>query len=858
MTLACSCRQRSARRLLFDAPLSYPRSVVAVRDPEVGAALLASTEMRRIATARELPPTGRAQLGQFFTPAPVADIIAGLADIKQPRLRVLDPGAGVGSLAASVVARAAREAPELVLDITAVEVEPLLAEPLAETLRHCERVGQGKVTCHQVQEDFLTWAADRLPSSLSAQVAGVARFDVVVMNPPYRKINNASAERRVLAQAGVETTNLYTAFLALGQNLLDEGGQLVAITPRSFCNGTYFRGFRQRFLNEMALRAIHVFESRKTAFAEDDVLQENVIFAATKSVEQSTVMLSASDGHEDDLFAVREVPYSDVVRPDDPESFIHIVIDKRNAEIARRMSALPCLLKDLGLTVSTGRVVDFRAREHLRSLPVPGSVPLIYQGHVRPGGIEWPSDRVRKPQSITVTEDTRSLFLPRGHYVLTKRFTAKEERRRVVAGVFDPETVPGEVVAFENHTNVFHEAGKGLPVHVARGVAAFLNSGHVDTFFRQFSGHTQVNSGDLRSLRYPTRDELERLGAALPAGAPDQEALDRLVQEHVPALAGLTGEDSLSVQRKMAEALAILEKLEMPREQQNERSALTLLALCGLHPDDDWSSATAPLCGITPMMAFFAEQYGKNYAPNTRETVRRKTVHQFMAAGLIVHNPDRPDRPVNSPKATYQIEQSALKLLQSFGHPGWDDLLAAYKGTRQSLVARWATERDMNRIPVVLPDGSEVTLSPGGQNVLIKEVVDGFCSRFTPGGQVLYVGDADEKWAVYDEAGLRDLGVTIEEHGKMPDLVVYYGGRDWLVLVEAVTSHGPVNGKRHEELRQLFRHSTVGLVFVTAFLDRRTMAKYLPEISWETEVWCADSPSHLIHFNGWRFLGPYE
>jgi hypothetical protein len=149
-------------------------------------------------------------------------------------------------------------------------------------------------------------------------------------------------------------------------------------------------------------------------------------------------------------------------------------------------------------------------------------------------------------------------------------------------------------------------------------------------------------------------------------------------------------------------------------------------------------------------------------------------------------------------------------------------------------------------------------LSPGGQNVLIAALIAEFCPVFTPGGRVLYVGDADEKFAIFDETALAALGVRVEEHGKMPDLVVHDGERDWIVLVEAVTSHGPVDPKRHDELQALFASSTAGLVFVTAFFDRRTLAKYLGDIAWETEVWVAESPTHLIHFNGERFLGPYE
>jgi hypothetical protein len=311
-------------------------------------------------------------------------------------------------------------------------------------------------------------------------------------------------------------------------------------------------------------------------------------------------------------------------------------------------------------------------------------------------------------------------------------------------------------------------------------------------------------------------------------------------------------------EKKIQEALTILNDLGLPKQQQNERSALTLLSLLGLKPADSWKRASDPLMGITPMMDFFQEYYGKKYAPNTRETVRRQTVHQFMQAALIIANPDRPSRPTNSPKAVYQIEPSALKLLKSFGKPEWKAYLNQYLQTVNTLKKLYAREREMRRLPVNLENGQEIRLSPGGQNILVKKIIDDFCPLFTPACSVIYVGDTQVKWAYFNSEALVSLGVEIQEHGKMPDVVVYHVEKNWLVLIEAVTSHGPVNPKRRQELKELFSGSKAGLVFVTAFLDRRAMLKYLNDISWETEVWIAESPTHLIHFNGERFLGPYE
>jgi BsuBI/PstI restriction endonuclease domain/BsuBI/PstI restriction endonuclease HTH domain len=307
----------------------------------------------------------------------------------------------------------------------------------------------------------------------------------------------------------------------------------------------------------------------------------------------------------------------------------------------------------------------------------------------------------------------------------------------------------------------------------------------------------------------------------------------------------------------ITDAISILKSLGLPRAQQNERSALCLLALINLAPKKQWRSAQSPLMGITPIMEFAATNYKKEYAPNTRETFRRQSMHQFVSAGLAVYNPDDPSRAVNSPKAVYQIEQEALVLLRQFGTRKWGDALKAYLEVRDTLSAKYANEREHNRVPVQIAEGKQMQLSPGLHSELIKSIIEDFGSRFVPGGELVYVGDTGDKWGYYDDSILIRLGIEIDSHGKIPDVVMYYPSRNWLVLIESVTSHGPVDGKRHIELRAMFAKSTAALVYVTAFPSRALMTRYLTEIAWETEVWVADAPSHLIHFNGSRFLGPY-
>lgn len=309
--------------------------------------------------------------------------------------------------------------------------------------------------------------------------------------------------------------------------------------------------------------------------------------------------------------------------------------------------------------------------------------------------------------------------------------------------------------------------------------------------------------------------------------------------------------------RHIAAASQILISLGLPRAQQNERSALCLLALINLTPGMPWAKAGNPLMGITPIMDWAREHYDKDYAPNTRETVRRQTMHQFVEAGLALYNPDKPDRPVNSPKAVYQIEPAVLALLRTFGTDAWRNKLAEYLATRETLSARYAKERTQNRIPVEIAPGRKISLSSGEHSALIRSVIEDFAPRFAPGSILVYAGDTGDKWGYFDAALLAELNVAVDAHGKMPDVVLHYPARNWLLLVESVTSHGPVDGKRHDELARLFAGSNAGLVFVTAFPSRAVMSRYLGEIAWETEVWVADAPSHLIHFNGERFLGPY-
>ncbi|MEH2164966.1 MAG: BsuBI/PstI family type II restriction endonuclease [Nostoc sp.] len=823
--------------------------------------LLAEVDLHRTVASLKLRQDKKASMGQFLTPTSVAQLMAGMFNrLDVPEISLLDAGAGIGSLLAAFVAKLCQQ-PQYTssLRVVAYEIDPFLIRYLHQTLELCNKECQrtGISFNYEIREtDFIEDAVRLLRVGL-LNSANATEFTHAILNPPYLKINANSKVRELLRSIGLETSNLYTGFMAATAQLLKPSGEFVAITPRSFCNGPYFRDFRKMFLEMMALQQVHLFESRQEAFSDDDILQETIIIQATKQRQKSSnVIINASCGANDDLIMSHSVPYTALVKPDDLEQFIHIIPDKISQQIVQRMELFSCTLKDLGLTVSTGRVVDFRAKEYLRTNLENNTVPLIYPVNLANGYVEHPKI-TKKTQAIVHIEETANLLIPNEHYVLCKRFSSKEEKRRVVAVVYDANKFNYAYVGFENHLNYFHKDGRGLSLTLARGLAVYLNSTLVDAFFRLFNGHTQVNATDLRKLKYPNLEQLLSLGTEIKEQFPSLQEIDKLIENQLLSMSNLSENNPIETKSRIDDALQILTQLGFPRTQLNERSALTLLALLDLKPTDSWQLATSPLMGITPMINFMAQHYGKTYKPNTRETVRRQTVHQFLDAGLIVANPDDLSRPINSPKTVYQVEKSALDLLRTYDTDEWTKSIHTYLSSVETLKKKYAQEREISRIPIVI-NGEIKTLSPGGQNILIEKIINDFASRFTPGGKLIYVGDTDEKFVHFDEAGLADLGVNIDSHGKMPDAIIHFTTNNWLVLIEAVTSHGPINPKRKKELEVLFRSAEIPLVMVTTFLSRKAMVAYLAEIAWETDVWVAEDSTHLIHFNGESLLQAYQ
>lgn len=459
----------------------------------------------RLEASAKLNRQRKVELGQFLTPSRVARFMASLLSSSSLKVaRLLDAGAGVGSLSAAFLDRwSSGEFPFKRVELTAYEIDDTLRRHLSRALdNYAERLN---IELHILGKDFIEAAINQI------QFHPRERFSHAILNPPYKKISSLSHHRLLLRHVGIETVNLYSAFVALTVLLMEPHGQIVAIIPRSFCNGPYYKPFRELLLKHTAIKHIHLFGARDKAFKDDDVLQENIILLMECGSKQGNVTISTST---DDYFvdyAEHIYQFDRIVVPEDPERFIHIPTSPvlNTIDLSQAFSHS---LASLGIEVSTGPVVDFRLKEHLREMPEAGTVPLLYPVHFFGQSIEWPKHDIKKPNAIILNHYTFRWLLPNGFYTVVRRFSSKEEKRRIVASLVSPNAFDARYLAFENHLNIFHHAKHGLTEELSRGLVVYLNSTVVDEYFRRFSGHTQVNATDLRLMKYPNIDTLVSLG----------------------------------------------------------------------------------------------------------------------------------------------------------------------------------------------------------------------------------------------------------------------------------------------------------------------------------------------------------
>lgn len=813
--------------------------------------------------------------GQFLTPPAVARYMARqLGQIKHGT-SLLEPAIGSGVLACALIERLIEEKKPLEFSITAYETDKELCDVSRAVLELAS--GEAKknglnINWQLHHEDFvLACLPNEQPSLFAAQESKQTTFTYAISNPPYFKLN--VEDKRVKAVYGKLNghTNIYTLFMALSARLLAPQGKACFIVPRSFCSGVYFSEFRRDLLKDVTPLSAHLFQSRNNVFKDDEVLQENVIFSFEKLSQPQEhrywagyVSISSSrddKGLENGIIS-RQVSFNQFLGDHDGLLFFRLPTGILDEQILVAVDKWDGTLEKYGCQVSTGRVVPFRAKELLRERVEEGnvSVPLLWMQNVKPYQVEYPLSGLGKPQAISANDP--SLLMPNGNYVLSRRFSAKEDKRRLVAAPFLAEEFGFEQIGFENHLNVIFKKKGILTTSETVGLSAVLNSAIADRYFRIVNGNTQVNAAELRTLPIPPLEVIKAIGDKVQKiENPTPEQVDAIVFS-ILWQTNLLAEEFPMIQEtritmgKIEQAQEILDSFGLPSAQQNEVSALTLLALAQLSEDAPWKNASSKQLRVHDILVEIKQRYGREYAENSRETVRRKVLHQFEEAGIVIRNIDDPERPTNSGLTNYVLSDLALGAIRSYDSSSWAANSRKFIEQQGRLLDVYQKTREQMKIPLQVAEGKVYKLSPGKHNKLEVAIVEEFGPRFAPGAKLLYLGDTAKRSLVLDEAALKKLGILVSKHGKFPDIIFYDSKKKWLFLIEAVTAHGPVSPKRQVELGRLFEKCKAGKVYVTAFLDFATYKKYASEIAWETEVWIAEMPSHLIHFNGDKFLGP--
>lgn len=783
-----------------------------------------------------MPKKERKKYGQFFTSMETARFMAGLynLDEKKSKISILDAGAGSGILSCAFIERIETIDSIQEIEITCYENDNNVLPLLKRNLEYCKEKSRKKIDVHIVEDNYiLSQYLD-----FNHMIGGndePKKYDFVIGNPPYKKIPKDAPEATAMSEVCYGAPNLYFIFAAMGLFNLREEGEMVYIIPRSWTSGAYFKRFREYFLTVGKLEHIHLFVSRSKVFEKESVLQETIIIKVRKRGKTpETVTITSSKSNSDfGKIASLTVPYDLVVAGEN--YYVYLVTDEGEVEVLRKLHKFNKTLPAIGVKMKTGLTVDFRNRQILRDEEEEGAIPLFYAQHIKQGKIEFP---IQKEHEYVVTEQ-KGLMQDNKNYLFVKRFTAKEEPRRLQCGVYLAKRFPQyKKISTQNKINFVDGVLTEMSECLVYGLYVLFNSTLYDKYYRILNGSTQVNSTEINAMPVPDLEDIQEMGRKVLKSRDYSEANCNLILEGI-------------VCKKIEETKEFLKTIGMPKAQQADICCYVILAMAGVKPDMSWSEATNEWIRIHDIIQFVNTFYDMGYAENSRETFRKQALHRFRTAALIEDN----GKATNSPNYRYRLTEETVQILRTMGTPKWKESIKRFLDYHEKLVDLYASKKKMTMMPVNI-NGDSFKFSTGKHNELQKAIIEEFAPRFAPNSECLYVGDTIEKDMVKNVEKLKELGFEITLHDKMPDVVLYREDKDWIYFVESVTSVGPIDPKRILEITEMTKDVTAGKIFVTAFLDFKTYKKFAEKLAWETEVWIAEMPEHMIHLNGDRFMGP--
>jgi adenine-specific DNA-methyltransferase len=476
-----------------------------------------------------IPSEEQKSKGQFFTPKPISLFMAGLFKMGRQKFKVLDPGAGIGVLSAAVCENVLALGKKTDFSIDAYETDKTIIPLLNKVLHKCKIVLQEKGHKFEysiIEKDYISVNSPKLGNQFYFDEKESSIFyDYIISNPPYYKLNTNSPQAASMKEIMSGQPNIYTFFMALSLEMLKPDGEMVYITPRSFCSGLYFKSFRKWLLEHGQITNIHMFESRSEVFGKSNVLQENIITKIipkkNKLLSNRTTITTSKDSMFEHVNSV-DIEYKDMLHQVNGERMIKIPTSHIDVEIQHIVNSWKYTLKDFGMKASTGPVISFRAKELLSPefLDKDSTVPLLWMHNIQEMNVVWPIEKTKKELAIKLNEQSNPLLLPVENYVLVKRFSSKEQKRRLYAGVLLKSKFKYNRVGIENHLNYIYKYKNVLSLNEAFGLAGVFNSSIMDIFFRMINGSTQVNAIDITTLPLPSIEDIRKIGALIQSKKP--------------------------------------------------------------------------------------------------------------------------------------------------------------------------------------------------------------------------------------------------------------------------------------------------------------------------------------------------